>query len=90
MANPLPQDKEQLQDIRTKRVKCTQKNEEKIAIAEQTLDVLESFVRKLDNDLTVFEGILRGSGDFETTGAPTGQEVAVRTDLFTQDWILAR
>jgi hypothetical protein len=89
IANPLPEDLVQLQEIRTKRMKSTQKNEEKIAIAEQTLDVLESFVRKLDNDLTAFEGILRSSGDFETTGAPTGQEVAVKTDLFAQEWILA-
>jgi hypothetical protein len=90
IADPLPEDLTQLQEIRTKRLKSSQKNEEKIAIAEQTLEYLESFVRKLDNDLTVFEGILRSSGDFETTGAPTGQEVAVKTDLFTQDWILAR
>lgn len=84
------EDVEQLQDIRAKRLKSSMKNEEKVAIAEQTLDFLESFVRKLDNDLAVFEGNLRNSGDFETTGAPTGQEVAVRTDLFTDDWILAR
>ena len=71
IADPLPEDLTQLQEIRTKRLKSSQKNEEKIAIAEQTLEYLESFVRKLDNDLTVFEGILRSSGDFETTGAPT-------------------
>jgi hypothetical protein len=90
IAHPLPEDLTRLEEIRTKRMKSTQKNEEKIAIAEQTLDVLESFVRKLDNDLIAFEGILRSSGDFETTGAPTGQEVAVKTDVFAQDWILAR
>lgn len=90
MAALLPEDLSRLEDIRAKRLKCTQKNEEKIAIAEQTLDVLESFVRKLDSDLLAFEGILRSSGDFETTGAPTGQEVAVKTDVFSQDWILAK
>lgn len=87
--NPLPQDIERLNEIRAKRMKATQKNDEKIAIAEQTLDVLDSFVRKLDSDLAVFEGLLRSSGDFETTGAPAGQEVAVKTDLYALDWILA-
>lgn len=90
MADPLSEDIARLDDIRAKRQKTFQKNDEKIAIAEQTLDVLESFVRKLDNDLLAFEGILRSSGDFETTGAPTGQEVGVKTDVFSQDWILAR
>ena len=89
MAEPTPEDVALLKDIREKRSRCTQKNDEKIAIAEQTLDVLDSFVRKLDNDIGVFESILRSSGDFETTGAPSGQEVAVRTDLFSGDWILA-
>lgn len=89
IAEPQPEDIALLRDIRVKRMKCSQKNDEKISIAEQTLEVLESFIRKLDNDLGVFENLLRSSGDFETTGAPAGQEVAVKTDMFTEDWILA-
>lgn len=50
---------------------------EKIAIAEQTLALIESFLKKLDMDLGTFENELRGGGDFEVVGAEPGQEVNI-------------
>jgi hypothetical protein len=64
-----------IEEIVTKRRKAEQNMNEKIAIAEQTLEIVESFIRKMDTDLAVFENLLRGSGDFESIGAEPGQEV---------------
>jgi hypothetical protein len=56
-------------------------------------------------DLTIFETLLRGSGEFETVGAQAGQEVnylfllfffllslkvAIQPDVFVREWILGR
>ena len=43
---------------------------------------LEKFIRKLDNDLTVFENELKGCGDFEqlTRGIDPGSEVAIKVN----------
>ena len=48
---------------------------EKIAISEQTLALVESFLKKLDSDLGAFENVLRGGGEFEVVGAEPGTEV---------------
>jgi hypothetical protein len=75
-------------DHRMKRQKTENDMNEKIAIAEQTLTLVESFLKKLDSDLGGFENVLRGGGDFEVVGAEPGQEVAVQPDAFEKEWIL--
>ena len=64
-----------ISDHRTKRQKTENDMNEKIAIAEQTLTLVESFLKKLDADLGGFELALRGGGEFEVVGAEPGQEV---------------
>lgn len=67
-----------MEEVKSKRHRATQKIDEKVAIAEQTLELVDSFIRKLDTDLAVFETMLRGSGEFEAIGAEPGQEVCVK------------
>lgn len=64
-----------LSEYNQKRQKTESDMNEKIAIAEQTLALIESYVKKLDCDLGTFEAALRGGGDFEVAGAQPGQEV---------------
>lgn len=79
-----------LSDYNTKKQKTENDMNEKIAIAEQTLALIESFLKKADTDLGLFETVLRGGGDFEVIGAEPGQEVAVQPDAFEKEWILGR
>jgi hypothetical protein len=67
---------EELANIKDLRKRAKQKTDEKVAIAEQTLELVESFVRKMDTDLTIFETLLRGSGEFEAIGAQVGHDVS--------------
>ncbi len=64
-----------MEEVRAKKEKAEKAVIEKIAIAEQTLELVESFIRKLDADLGSFEVLLRGGGEFESMGAEPGQEV---------------
>lgn len=64
-----------LMEHQGKRRKAENDMNEKIAVAEQTLALIESFLKKLDSDLGTFETVLRGGGDFEVMGAEPGQEV---------------
>ena len=72
---PCEDDNEDMMNITELRKVAKQKTDEKIAITEQTLELVESFVRKMDTDLTIFETLLRGSGEFETIGAQVGNDV---------------
>lgn len=71
------------EDIKTKRQRAKLKTDEKVAIAEQSLELVESFVRKLDTDLAVFENILRGSGEFEALGAEPGKRISFYSTMIT-------
>jgi DeoR/GlpR family transcriptional regulator of sugar metabolism len=44
----LEEDDEEINKLREMRKRAKQKTDEKIAIAEQTLELVESFVRKID------------------------------------------
>eukprot|EP01041_Mallomonas_annulata_P012897 gene12897-27210_t len=78
------------EEIKTKRQRAKQKTGEKISIAEQTLELVESRLRKLDTDLAYFETILRASGEFESGYAESGQDVAIKPDVYEDLWILGR
>jgi len=76
--------------LKTKRNRIRQKQEEKVAVAVNMLSTVEKFVKKLEADLHTFETQLRGDGSFEQGGAEPGQEVAIRPDVYSKDWILGR
>mmetsp|Transcript_1276 Transcript_1276/g.2077 ORF Transcript_1276/g.2077 Transcript_1276/m.2077 type:complete len:256 (+) Transcript_1276:186-953(+) len=77
----------EMENINSLREKAKQKIDEKVAIASQTLELVESFVRKMDTDNALFESLLRASGEFESIGAQKGQDVAAQPVVFG-DWIL--
>ncbi len=68
-------EKKMLDDIKIKRRKAENDMNEKIAIAEQTMELVDTFIKKLDSDLGAFEVLLRGGGEFEVLGVDPGQEV---------------
>jgi hypothetical protein len=70
-----PLNQSALHDYRPKKARAEQNIHEKIAIAEQTLEIVESVMRELDNKLEAFEKVLKGSGDFETTVVEPGRDV---------------
>jgi hypothetical protein len=76
--------------LKNKRNRIRQKQEEKVAVAVNMMNTVEKFVKKLDSDLLIFETQLRGAGSFEQGGAEPGQEVAIRPDVYSKDWILGR
>lgn len=79
-----------LEEIKQYRQRTKQKIGEKVAIGEQTLDLLETRLRLLDTDLAYFETLLRASGEFESGYAEAGQDVAVKPDVYENLWILGR
>jgi hypothetical protein len=76
--------------LKDKRNRIRQKQEEKVAVASNMLGTVEKFVKKLESDLLIFETQLRGAGSFEQGGAEPGQEVSIRPDVYSKDWILGR
>ena len=77
-------DRKTVEEVRAKKEKADKAVIEKIAIAEQTLELVESFIRKLDADLGSFEVLLRGGGEFESMGAEPGQEVSMHSSVRLQ------
>ena len=56
-------------EVESKRYKAQEMVDEKVAIAEQTLEIVEAHLHRLDSDLAQFEAHLRAAGEFETVGA---------------------
>jgi hypothetical protein len=79
-----------LAEIDLKRAKCYQMADEKIAIADQTAEMVEVHMTRLRNDLIAFEEKLKASGGYNTVGARPGDEVAIRLDPSEDLWVLAR
>jgi hypothetical protein len=77
-------------ELHSKRSRIRQKQGEKVSVALNMLTTVEKFVKKLDSDLLIFEAELRGAGSFDQGGAEPGQEVAIRPDVYSKDWILGR
>jgi len=66
-------------------------SEEKIAVADQTFQVVDEAVRSLEVDLEKFEAYLKTSGCFETTtGAQPDDLAAIQVTPNSPDWILAK
>ena len=63
-------------EVESKRYKAQEMVDEKVAIAEQTLEIVEAHLHRLDSDLAQFEAHLRAAGEFETVGA--AKEVRMR------------
>ena len=66
------------------------KQDEKVAVAQNILEVVEMYARKLNSDLTVYEAHLRSTGRFEEQGADPGREVAIKPEAHISEWILGR
>lgn len=66
-----------LNEYRPKKARAEQNIHEKIAIAEQTLEIVESVMRELDHKLEAFETVLKGAGDFEAAVVEPGREVVM-------------
>mmetsp|Transcript_8577 Transcript_8577/g.12453 ORF Transcript_8577/g.12453 Transcript_8577/m.12453 type:complete len:287 (+) Transcript_8577:79-939(+) len=65
--------------------------DEKVAVAEQTHSVVEGLVGRLDRDIAEFETLLKGAGEFETTGAKPNDLAAIQVSTSSPDsWILAK
>ena len=60
-------------------------------MAENLLLTIEKYSKKIDADISIFEAMLKKTGNFEALGAAPGTEVAIRTDMYAEnDWILGR
>lgn len=84
------EDDDLLSEINAHRLRSRQIQDEKVTIAENLLLTIEKFIKKIDIDLGSFENELRCSGSFETLGADPGTEVAIKLDLYIDDWILGK
>jgi hypothetical protein len=51
-------------EIQQKRQRTKQKVDEKVAVAQQTLEMINSHIAKLDADLGVLDMSLRSAGEF--------------------------
>lgn len=79
-----------LKAIAKKRRLCDDLTDEKISIAEQTLQILHRHVDVVGSELSALSAHLHATGEFESSGsARPGDEVAIRLDD-GECWILAR
>mmetsp|Transcript_31988 Transcript_31988/g.41117 ORF Transcript_31988/g.41117 Transcript_31988/m.41117 type:complete len:260 (+) Transcript_31988:65-844(+) len=76
-----------LEDIQIKRQKVQQTADEKVQIAGQMIADCDIYMEKLDGELAKFEEFLRTSGDFSTSAASPGDQMAAKPD---DEWILTR
>jgi len=95
---------EALQIIRELQENALQQADEKVAIAEQTYNLVDAIVKRLDTDLEQMESLLQSTGQFVEAGAvdsiatpASGQAVqpgdlaAIQvTPESSDDWILAK
>ncbi len=71
-----------LNEYRPKKARAEQHMNEKIAIAEQTLEIVDAVMRELDGKLEAFEAVLKGAGDFEAAVVEPGREVHLPCTLY--------
>ena len=77
-------------ELNNARQRIRQRQQEKVDVSVNMLKTINKFVKKLDQDLNIFETQLRGAGGFDHGGAEPGQEVCVKPDIYTNEWILGR
>lgn len=64
-------------DVLNKRQRARQKVDEKVAIANQTLNMIENHIRKLDSDLQILGHQLRNTGEFQSSERPVQRRCVV-------------
>ena len=83
-----------LEEINTLRQRVKQRLSEKTGIAQNLLNDISKFCKKLDNDLASFEGDLRNFGEIDDSmnviGPAPGTDVAIRPLMSKTDIILGR
>lgn len=84
-----------LEEITTLRQRVKQRLSEKSGIAQNLLNDITKFCKKLDNDLVAFEGDLRAFGEIDDSimnviGPAPGTDVAIRPSMHKTDIILGR
>lgn len=70
---------------------CLQQAEEKVAISQQTYDIVDNICRRLDSDIVAMEKLLLTIGEFQTSktvGKPN--DLAAIQAPGTSDWILTK
>jgi hypothetical protein len=68
---------------------CLQKADEKVATANQTLQMMEAKVQRLDHDLSAMETLLQATGDFHFAQAKTNEMAACQVTPGSE-WILGK
>jgi hypothetical protein len=84
-------DEDALQKISTLRKDALQQSEEKVAIADQTLALVDATVGRLDRDLQALEALLKQTGEYEISGVAKPNDLAaIQVTPGSSDWILAK
>mmetsp|Transcript_38277 Transcript_38277/g.120061 ORF Transcript_38277/g.120061 Transcript_38277/m.120061 type:complete len:225 (-) Transcript_38277:260-934(-) len=79
-----------LEAMEQRRQECIAAAKEKIIIADQSYDLVDKFIERLDEQLIQFEESLRNAGEFDTSTASRGDEVAMMTNPAEAQWILGK
>lgn len=65
--------------------------DEKVLVAEQTYSIVDEAIKRLDRDIEKFEGLLKGTGQFNiSAGAQPDDLAAIQVTPNSPDWILAK
>jgi hypothetical protein len=84
-------DEAALQQISALRRDALQQSEEKVAIADQTLSLVDATVCRLDKDLQALEALLKQTGEYEVSGVAKPNDLAaIQVTPGSPDWILAK
>jgi hypothetical protein len=82
---------ESLRRIETVQGDTLQRAEEKVAIAEQNLGLIDNVCKRLDADLEEMKKLLQHSGEFQTPGMPKPNDLAaIQVTPGASEWILAK
>lgn len=82
---------ESLRRIEAIQVDALQRAEEKVAIAEQNLGLIDNVCKRLDADLEEMKKILQHSGEFQKPGMPKPNDLAaIQVTPGASEWILAK
>lgn len=80
-----------LRRIEVVQADALQRAEEKVAIAEQTCNLVENICKRLDADLEEMKGQLQTTGEFQKPGAAKPNDLAaIQVVPGSPDWILAK
>jgi hypothetical protein len=82
---------ESLRRIEAVQADTLQRTEEKVAIAEQNLGLIDNVCKRLDEDLEEMKSLLQHSGEFQKPGMPKPNDLAaIQVTLGASEWILAK